>query len=139
MISQLRQQSPQLWVRHVCRILQVNRRWSYAKRAKNPEQEREVALRDAIEQLILDLSGSGYRRVTHALNRAGWCVNSKRVLRIMREESLLCHLKRRFVPTTDSQHPYPVYPNLAKGWGVEAPDVLWVADITYIRLASRFV
>src|SRR5258708_12137790 len=57
----------------------------------------------------------------------------------MREESLLCHLKRQFVPTTDSHHPFQVYPNLVKGLEVDAPDVLWVADITYIRLLSSFV
>jgi putative transposase len=49
--------------------------------------EEAVALRDAIEQLILDFPGYGYRRVTHALQRDGWKVNHKRVLRIMREES----------------------------------------------------
>ncbi len=57
----------------------------------------------------------------------------------MREESLLCHLKRQFVPTTDSHHPFQVYPNLVQGLQVDAPDVLWVADITYIRLLSSFV
>jgi putative transposase len=90
-------------------------------------------------QIILDFPGYGYRRVTHALTRAGWCVNHKRVLRIMREESLLCQLKRRFVPTTDSEQPYPVSPHLVKGLEVDAPDVVWVADITSIRLPTRFV
>ena len=57
----------------------------------------------------------------------------------MREESLLCHLKRHFVPTTDSHHALQVYPHLVKGLQVDAPDVVWVADITYIRLQSGFV
>jgi putative transposase len=57
----------------------------------------------------------------------------------MREESLLCHLKRHFVHTTDSQHRYQVYPNLIKGMTIEAPDVVWVADLTYMRLPSTFV
>ena len=52
---------------------------------------------------MLAFPGYGYRRVTHALARDGWTVNHKRVLRVMREESRLCQLKRRFVPTTDSQ------------------------------------
>jgi transposase len=45
-----------------------------------------------------------YQRITKALIRTGWVVNHKRVLRIMREESLLCQLKRRFRPATDSNH-----------------------------------
>ncbi len=57
----------------------------------------------------------------------------------MREESLLCQLKRQFVHTTDSHHPYPVYPNLVNGRTPDAPDVIWVADLTYIRLQSEFV
>jgi len=96
-------------------------------------------LRDAIEKVILDFAGSGYRRVTHALQRDGWEVNQKRVLRIMREESLLCHLKRHFVLTTDSRHHFPISPNLVNGRTPDAPDVIWVADLTYIRLRSEFV
>ena len=126
-------------IRQLCSTLQVNRRWYYARLAQGEPVDPEVELRDAIEQIILDFSGYGYRRVTHALVRAGWSVNHKRVLRIMREESLLCHLTRQFVPTTDSHHPFQVYPNLVKGLEVDAPDLVWVADITYIRLPSSFV
>jgi putative transposase len=121
--------------RQLCSSLQVNRRWYYARLAQGEAADPDVDLRDAIEQIILEFAGYGYRRVTHALVRAGWSVNHKRVLRIMREESLLCHLKRQFVPTTDSHHPFQVYPNLVKGLQVDAPDVVWVADITYIRPA----
>src|SRR6266851_4284549 len=98
-----------------------------------------VALRDAIELVILEFPGYGYRRVTYALQRQGWQVNHKRVLRIMGEESLLCQLKRQFVRTTDSQHRYGVYPNLVKGLLIQAPNQVWVTDITYIRLLRCFV
>ena len=126
-------------IRQLCSSLQVNRRWYYARLAQGEPVDPDVELRDTIEQIILEFPGYGYRRVTHALVRVGWRVNHKRVLRIMREESLLCHLKRQFVPTTDSHHPFQIYPNLIKGLEVDAPDVLWVADITYIRLLSSFV
>jgi putative transposase len=43
------------------------------------------------------------------------------------------------VHTTESQHPYQVYPNLVKGMTIAAPNVVWVADLTYIRLPSTFV
>ena len=137
MISQVKQEKPQLSIRQLCETLEVNRRWYYARLAQGETAGPDVELRDAIEQIILEFAGYGYRRVTHALVRAGWSVNHKRVLRIMREESLLCHLKRQFVPTTDSHHPFQVYPNLVKGLEVDAPDVVWVADITYIREAPQ--
>jgi putative transposase len=97
-----------------------------------------VALRDAIERIVLAHPGYGYRRVTHALAREGWRVNHKRVLRVMREESLLCELKRRFVVTTASRHGLGGYPNLLRERTVDGLDQAWVADLTYIRLPTTF-
>jgi putative transposase len=138
-ITQVHQDRPERPISRLCETLQVSRSWYYEKQTRPEAGEADVELRDAIECIILEFAGYGYRRVTHALKRAGWIVNHKRVLRIMREESLLCQLKRHFVHTTDSQHPYQVYPNLIKGMVIEAPDVVWVADLTYIRLPSTFV
>ncbi|HLX58625.1 MAG TPA: IS3 family transposase [Ktedonobacteraceae bacterium] len=139
MIRQVHQKHPDLSIVELCELLDVNRSWYYARPEEASEKRADLDLREAIEQVILDFPGYGYRRVTAALRRAGWQVNHKRVQRLMQQESLLCHLKRQFVPTTDSQHPYGIYPNLAKGLEVQAPDVLWVADITYIRLPTSFV
>ncbi len=58
----------------------------------------------------------------------------------MREESLLCHLKKRFViVTTNSRHGFPVYPNILAETALTAPNQAWVADLTYIRLRTAFV
>lgn len=126
-------------VNRLCALLDVSRSWYYARAAAPTRQERDVALRDAIEQIVLAFPGYGYRRVTRQLQRDGWVVNHKRVLRVMHEESLLCQLKRRFVPTTDSRHAWRTYPNLLPGTPLTAPDQVWVADITYIRLPTTFV
>jgi len=131
---------PSLSVRHLCALLDVNRAWYYARPLiEKGDASEAVQLRDAIERIVLDFPGYGYRRVTHALAREGWVVNHKRVLRVMHEESLLCQLKRRFVPTTDSGHDWRTYPNLVKGTIFNALDQAWVADITYIRLPTTFV
>jgi transposase InsO family protein len=132
---------PSLSVRQLCALLDVNRAWYYARpRVEQGDAATEaVRLRDAIERIVLAFPGYGYRRVTHALAREGWQVNHKRVLRVMREESLLCQLKRRFVPTTDSDHGWRTYPNLVRGATFDAPDQAWVADLTYIRLPMAFV
>jgi putative transposase len=129
-----------LSVRRLCDLLSVNRAWYYARAtAIAPDNQEAIALREAIERIVLDFPGYGYRRVTKQLQRDGWVVNHKRVLRVMGEESLLCQLKRRFVPTTDSGHAWRTYPNLVKGMIFAAPDQAWVADITYIRLPTVFV
>jgi putative transposase len=128
-IMQAHQQEPALSIRHLCSVLEVNRAWYYASQQENTGGDPDVALRDAIELIVLEFAGYGYRRVTHALKRSGWHVNHKRVLRVMREESLLCQLKRQFVPTTDSHHRYQVYPNLLAGVELTAPNQAWVGDV----------
>lgn len=138
MITQAHQAHPELSLQRLCELFEISRSW-YDEHLKHPEDNtEEIALRDQIEQIILEFPGYGYRRVTHALARQGWRVNHKRVLRIMQEESLLCHLKKRFViATTNSRHRFPVYPNVLAGVVLNVPDQAWVADLTYIRLPSR--
>lgn len=141
-MRQLHQEYPALSVRTLCRWLGLSRGWYYAQPIVDGAAvaAERIALRDAIERIVLDFPGYGYRRVTHALRRAGWGpINHKRVLRVMRQESLLCQLKRRFIVTTDSAHGYRAYPNLLKGAVLDRLDQAWVADITYIRLPAAFV
>lgn len=133
-------QQPHLPLGRLCAALGVSRSWFYERRMRteSEQSEADVELRATIEGLVLEFPGYGYRRITKALARTGWVVNHKRVLRIMREESLLCQLKRRFVPTTDSNHSFRTYPNLLKEIVLDAPDQAWQADITYIRLPTGF-
>jgi putative transposase len=138
MIAQARHDNLELSVRRLCGLLGVGRSWYYEYPGMPTRAERDVALRDAIERIVLAFPGYGYRRVTKALAREGWSVNHKRVLRVMREESLLCQLKRRFVATTDSKHALQTYPNLLAEHALTGPDQAWVADITYIRLPTAF-
>ena len=77
-------------------------------------------LRRALEEVALAFPRYGYRRMTAELQRRGWMVNHKRVLRLMREDHLLVQV-RRFCRTTFSQHPYGRYPNLIKHLVIERP------------------
>jgi transposase InsO family protein len=56
----------------------------------------------------------------------------------MREEALLCQLKRRWVPTTDSGHGLATERNLLKTAAVTGLNEVWVADITEGRLPRAF-
>jgi putative transposase len=128
-------------VTRLCTLFGISRSGYYAYRGRSigGEEEREVLLRDAIERLVLDFPGYGYRRVTRQLQRDGWNVNHKRALRVMREESLLCQLKKRFVTTTNSGHAHRVYPNLLANRVLDGLNQAWAADVTYIRLPTTFV
>ena len=96
-------------------------------------------LRDAIQRIALAWPSYGRPRITAELRHQGWRVGPKLVYRLMREDNLLCVRKRKFVVTTDSNHSRKVYPNLARNMILTAPDQLWRADITYIRLRDEFV
>jgi putative transposase len=101
-IARIREDHPELSERSLCRLFGVSRSWYYQEpTAAEQKARKDLSLRDAIEHIVLEFPGYGYRRVTQALRREGWPINHKRVLRIMREESLLCQIKRRFVPNTD--------------------------------------
>jgi len=99
----------------------------------------EVELRGQIQSIALEMRSYGYRPITEELHRRGVNVNHKRVLRLLREDNLLCLRQRAFVRTTDSNHALTVYPNLTRGWVLSNINQLWVADITYIRLRREFV
>jgi putative transposase len=112
----------------------------YRLRQKSLVAKKEEAnLRDRIEQIVLESARYGYRRVTYQLRHEGYKVNHKRVARLMREQSLQCQVKRRWVKTTDSDHGHRIYPNLVKGLEVRGRNQVWVADITYIRILTGFL
>ena len=103
------------------------------------ETKTDPSLVHRIEALVEEFSGYGYRRVTEQLQREGRRINRKKILRIMRERDLLCRPRRRWVKTTDSNHTFPRYPNRIQDRTVTAPNQIWVADITYIRIQTAFV
>jgi putative transposase len=140
MIEEARAEHPEVALSSLCETFGVSRSWYYEEPIAAERRAREdVALRDAIERrIVLEFPGYGYRRVTEALKREGWRLNHKRVLRVMRQESLLCQLKRRFRPTTDSAHSFTRYPNLIEDATLDGLDLGWVADITYVRLPMSF-
>jgi putative transposase len=81
----------------------------------------------------------GYRRVGAELRHRGIVVNAKKVRRLMREHALNPKRHRRFIATTDSNHNYPICPNLATSMTLNGPNQLWVADITYVAITTGFV
>jgi putative transposase len=130
-------------VQRLCVLAQVSRagfyRWRHAGSPLGTAVDADLDLRDAIQKIALEWPSYGWRRITAELHRRGWKANHKRVLRIMREDNLLCLRRRKFVVTTDSNHSRKVYPNLAGQMTLSGLNQLWVADITYIRLETECV
>ena len=128
-----------LTIREMCESAAVSHASYYRSWRKKEPKEEEIALRAAIQRLAVKDRHYGYRRIGQLLRREGWAVNHKRVLRLMGEDNLLSIRKRRFVLTTDSDHGWRVYPNLARSVVLSGINQLWVADITYVRLQQEFI
>lgn len=126
-------------VARACELARISRAGFYRQWAEKAPRQLETTMRDAMQRTALANRCYGYRRVTAALQLQGWEVNHKRIARMLREDNLLSLRRRAFVVTTDSRHGYTIYPNLARNMVLTAPNQLWVADITYIRLADVFV
>ena len=124
-------------VRLMCAVLEVSPAGYYAWRDR-PLCAREACnatLLAAIRQVHRDSSGRyGSPRVHAVLRRQGRCVSRGRIERIMNRYGIRAIMARpRRVRTTDSRHDLPIAPNLiARDFTAEAPNRLWLADITYI-------
>ena len=121
----------------VCELVGLPRSSYYYQSQRKDESELEAA--------IIEIAGKyptyGTRRVMHQLSRSPYktIVNRKRVQRIMGKKGLLIPQKKQKKRTTNSNHPFPRYPNLVKHLIITRPDQVWVSDITYIRLQEEFV
>jgi putative transposase len=127
-------------VQRLCRLGGVSRAGYYRSFEANQPARADADMRDQIQRISLAHRHYGYRRIAAQLRREGHIVNAKRVLRLMREDNLLCLRAKPFVPhTTDSRHGFAVVPNLTRGLIPTGLDQIWVADITYVRLGEAFV
>jgi putative transposase len=138
MIEEASAEHPEVSLKELCELFSVSRSWYYERPTPEEKAHTDLQIRNAIERIVLEFPGYGYRRVSAELRRRGWAVNHKRVLRIMREQSLLCQLQRRFKVTTDSAHSLKRYSNLLKDVVLDGPDEGWISDITYVRLPTTF-
>jgi transposase InsO family protein len=132
MIDQMKASYP---VEAMCGVLDCPRSSYYYQTS----EREDGALVEAVEQLLLRKPFFGYRRITAQLRREGRLVNTKVVRRILKELGRVRKVGQVRIRTTDSSHPHWRYPNRVQGWQPIRPNVVWVADVTYIRLGSSFI
>jgi len=119
-------------------VIELPRSTFYYRSTPPVEALGDERLIELIGEIQDELPGYGYRRVTRELQRRGHLVNHKRIARVMKAHGLGIRPRRRFVRTTDSAHDLPIFPNLYRNVIPTRPDVVWVADFTYIRIAAGF-
>ena len=126
-------------VEPICRVLAVAPSTYYAARSRPPSARagRDAELLDDIRRVHAANYGVyGVRKVWHELRREGVAVGRDRVARLMHAEGLEGVTRAKGVRTTVPAGDALAPPDLVeRDFAVEAPDRLWVADLTYVRLA----
>jgi transposase InsO family protein len=123
-------------VQLACQVLDCARSSYY-----HPAQTRdETELKASLLQVAGQWPTYGYRRLKKQLERdTQQVVNHKKVRWLMRDLGLVVKKKAKKRRTTNSQHPWPRYPNLVQELEIVRPDQVWVSDITYIHLRDECV
>lgn len=123
-------------VEKMCNVLGVPRSGYYAwiDRPVSRRDLEDEKLLFHIKQIHKESNGTyGILRMTKALKRRNIHCGKNRVAKVMRKNNIICRTRRKYKATTNSKHNYPVAPNLlGQSFYVEAPNTVWVGDITYI-------
>lgn len=82
----------------------------------------------------------GSPRIHAELLARGFRVGKNRVARLMCAEDIRARRKKKRKITTDSQHAYPIAPDLLqRDFQAEAPNRKWLGDITFIPTAEGWL
>ncbi len=127
----------------MCRLLGVSASGYYAwqGRAPSTRAESDRALLDRIREIHRISQGTyGAPRIHAELVARGYAVGRKRVARLMRRAGLRGISRRKGAQTTTRDAHAQAAPDLVeRDFTADAPDRLWVADITYIAILGGFV
>ena len=127
----------------MCRVLGVSPSGYYAwrSRTQSARARRDEELREAIRAIHEASRGTyGVPRVHAELAAQGCRVSRKRVARLMREAGLAGVSRRRGVRTTCADSSHRAAPDrVERQFQAEAPDRIWVADITYVPTWAGFL
>ena len=109
-----------------CKLIGIHRSGIYYK-PSGPDPEDLVLMAD-IDRMYTDFPFYGSRRITVVLQRQGWIINRKRVVRLMRHMGIEAIYPK---PNLSTPHPeHKKYPYLMRSVRVDRPDDAWAADIS---------
>lgn len=130
-------------IHRMCETLGVSQSGFFAWRdrpACQRQRQDMVYLAHIRTAFALSNGTDGSPRLHRDLVDDGHQIGRHRTARLMRENDLVARQKRRFKRTTDSEHAWPVAPNLlAQDFEAEQRDRKWGADISYIWTAQGWL
>ena len=122
-------------VRRLCHVMAVHPSGYYAWRSDpaSPRAKEDQRLLGLIKHAWLESGGVyGYRKITHDLRDLGECCGKHRVYRLMRQEGLRAQVGYRRRAYRYGRPAVVATNRLEQNFDVEAPNRVWVTDITYI-------
>ena len=129
-------------VEPICRTLEVAPSTYYAARSRKPSARalRDAELKPVIARIHAEnLDVYGVRKMWRQMDREGFDVGRDRIARLMGELGLQGATRARHarttVPARVAEHPADLVDRVFRA---EAPDRLWVADITHVRTRAGF-
>jgi putative transposase len=126
-----------------CRVLEVSPSGFYAwlKRTPSKRHQANVVLGDRIEALHRESHETyGRPRIQADLRDESIFASDKRVARLMRERNIQGASRRKGFKTTVRDGDARPAPDLVnRKFTADAPDQLWVADITYVPTWAGFL
>lgn len=126
---------PQLSLRKQCKLLEICRSSLYYKPTEKPD---EIDLLNLIREIWQAHPFYGYRKITAVINdQHEWRVNKKRVQRLMNIAGIRAIYPKPNLSKKRQEDSVKDY--LLKGLEIIKPDQVWMVDITYLKLKSRFV
>ena len=123
-------------IRKQCELLNINRNRLYYE--AEPVEQENLRVMDLIDKEFTEHPFTGIERMAKFLySQYKLIVNHKRVRRLMRKMGLMALYPR---PRTSCPAAVHIkYPCLLNTVAIDAPDVVWCSDITYIRLKGGFM
>src|ERR1019366_512908 len=122
-------------VHRLCGVLGVSQSGYFAwkdRPASRCRRDDMVLLAPVRSAFTLSNGTYGSPRMTRELQDNGFAVGRRRTARLMRENGLKARQKRRFKRTTDSDHAWPIAPNIIdQDFTATGPNEKWGVDITY--------
>jgi len=124
-------------VKEMCQVLKVSRSgyYDWFDRSKSQRSiENNVLLKEIKEIHKNSHQTYGSPRIADELKDRGFACSRPRTARLMRMNGIQAKTKKKFKITTNSDHSYPIAPNLLKqDFWTDAANRIWMSDITYIR------
>lgn len=133
--QQLVEPCPELSIRRQCELMEISRSGFYYEPVAETEQN--LRLMRQLDELHLQHPCYGSRRLMVMLERDGWVVNRKRVVRLLRLMGVEALYPQRSLSRPGPGH--RVYGYLLNGLEISGPDQVWCSDITYVPMAYGFL